>query len=124
VASSVGAVLLILLGAARGFGGLVLLLPAGAEIRAAAASPGRLTMLGLGLVVVACLCIGSGVSVMRRRPVGVPLGLVALAAFVVGGAANGVALYGALQPAGLAVNLIVAAVIAALLLVGKRSRQP
>ena len=121
IAAVAGSILILLLGAARGFGGLVLLTPMRGSIGQTAASPAELTVLGIGLVAVGFLCIWAGVSVLRRRSSGVPLGLVALAAFVTGGIANGTALYGAPQPAGIAVNLAVAAVIAVLLLLGRRS---
>ena len=121
IAAVAGSILIIFLGAARSFGGLVLLTPMRESVGETAAAPAELTVLGIGLEAVAFLCIWAGVSVLRRRPSGVLLGLIALVAFVAGGIANGTALYGAPQPAGIIGNLVVAAVIAVLLLLGRGS---
>lgn len=114
--------LLVLLGALRGFGGVILLTPFRRHIDTTAGD-GSLVLLGLGLVVVAALCVWSGTALLRRRRSGIPIGFLALVAFVLGGIVNGAVLYGAPRAAGLGGNFLAALLIAALLLV-IRSRMP
>ena len=106
-----GALLMLLLGLARGIGGLMLMtrgaMPdpkiraGGAEIVATAVV---LLLLGLSLVV-------SAAGVFRRQRLAWLVGAVLTVAFVLGGVVNGFVLYGRPQMAGTLGNLVVAAAI-------------
>lgn len=115
----VGGILMIVLGLARGGGGVVLL------TRGAVVDPGIhaagptvaavgaiLLLLGLALVVAA-------IGVLRRRRPFWLLGGVCTIAFVVDGAINGYLLYGRPGDKGTVVNLVAAALILGCLLLGK-----
>lgn len=107
--------LLVILGGLRGFGGVVLLSPFRRHVATAAGSA-QLILLGLGLLVVAGLCVWAGMALMKGKRSGVTIGLVALVAFVAGGVLNGTVLYGSPRMVGLGGNLLVALLMAALLL--------
>jgi hypothetical protein len=121
VAAILGSALIILVGLGRGFGGVVLLATAQAPVGDLAVATGHLALMGGALLLVAVLCVWSGVAVLLGKPGGVRVGLVAMALFVIDGAVNGFVLYGAPRPIGLIGNLLVAAIIAALLLRGRLS---
>lgn len=121
VAAVVGSVLIILVGLARGFGGVVLLSPNGRVMTETEAGPGQPPLLGAGLLVVAALSVCSGVLVLLKRPSGVSVGLIAMAAFVLGGLINGTLLFGSPRLVGLAGNVVIAAVICTLLVRSRAS---
>lgn len=118
VARYAGAILILGLGLARGAGG-VLLLARGAAAAGLSASPAASRLMGLGLVAVGGLCLVAGVALLLSRRWAVRLALAALTAFIADGLANGAVLFGAPRPAGVAVNLAVAALIASLVVPGR-----
>lgn len=124
LAAILGSIFIMLIGVARGFGGVVLLATAQAATAETIAPSHLLALLGGGLVFVAVLCLWSGVAVLLRKPGGVRVGVVAMTLFVVGGAVNGTVLYGAPRPIGLLGNLLAAVVTVALLLRGRASLAP
>lgn len=115
-----GAILLLALGFARGIGGLWLVRRGAGALGPQANAEAPATLIGIGLIVVGLLCIGFGVAIWRG--IGHPAlwSLVPLGAFVAGGLANGYALWGQRQPAGVAGNVIYSAVVVALLLWSER----
>lgn len=106
-----GALLMLLLGLARGLGGMMLMVGSakpdpkiragGTEIVATAAA---LMLLGLALAV-------TSAGVFRRQRMAWLVGAVLTVAFVLGGVVNGIVLYGRPQVAGTLGNLVVAAAI-------------
>lgn len=114
-----GAVLMLLLGLARGIGGMMLM-TGGAKpdpaIRAGTtevvATAAALMLLGIALAVTA-------VSVLQRGRLAWVMGCVLTVAFVLGGLVNGIVLYGRPQLAGTLGNLVVAAAIIACLWRGR-----
>ena len=106
-----GAILMLLLGLARGIGGLLLLTRgagADAKIRAGgtgvAATAAALMLLGAALAV-------TGAGVLQRGRLAWVMGCVLTVAFVLGGIVNGIVLYGRPQAGGSLANVVVAAVI-------------
>lgn len=114
-------ILLVALGIARGFGGTLLLLHGSAHDPAIAAAPAVVSSVGWGLVAVGILALVGGVAVLLVRPGAVVLGGVAIVAFLIDGALNGWLLFGSPRPVGTALNLAAAALIAGLLLAGRRA---
>jgi len=116
-----GATLLLLLGLARGFGGVMLLVRGPALVPVTRATRDETNLLALGLFVVAYLAIWAGLAAFFRRSYSVRLAYVAVVLFVAGGVLNGLVLYGSPRPAGVAGNVAVALVIALLAFAGRRS---
>lgn len=106
-----GGALMLLLGLARGAGGVVLLL------RGAAADPGIqargsiVAVLGALLAVLGIGLVAAAVGVLRRSRRAWLWGLYLVLAFVADGALNGYVLYGRPGDAGTAVNALAAALI-------------
>ncbi len=106
-----GATLMLLLGLARGIGGMMLMVgtatpdpkirAGGTEIAATAAA---LMLLGLALAV-------TSAGVFRRQRMAWLVGAVLTVGFVLGGVVNGIVLYGRPRVAGTLGNLVVAAAI-------------
>lgn len=114
-----GGILTVLLGLARGGGGLVLLLRGGAadariqaDGRVVAAVGAILLALGLGL-------IAAGLGTLRRRRRFWLWGMILTVLFLIDGAVNGWLLYGAPGAGGTVANIIAAAFILVLLVVGR-----
>lgn len=110
--------LLLLLGLARGAGG-VLVLAAGSAV----AGPGSRTdapswLIGGSLILVGMLCLVGSVLLVQRSPSGFWVALAALVAFVLGGILNGVLLYGSPRPMGVLGNTAYAVVTFVVLWLG------
>jgi hypothetical protein len=114
-----GGILMVLLGLARGAGGLALL------VRGPAADPriraGSLAVLvaGVLLVLLGVSLVVAGVGTVRRRRAFRAAGIVLTVLFVVDGLVNGVMLYGRPGIGGTLANVVVALVILACLGAGK-----
>ncbi len=116
-----GAVLMILLGLARGAGGILLLLQGGAVDPQIVAEPSVLSMLAIVLVLIGIVEVVAGFGTWRsRRPYWV-LGIVATVLFVMDGAVNGYIIYGRPGDRGTLVNAIVAILIISMLLFGRKA---
>ena len=116
-------VLLLLLGLARGAGGIALMVRGPGLVQADAVSATAATAVGVGLGVVGALCLLAGAVAVAGLRGGVVLTLVALALFVIGGLVNGTVLFGAPRIAGVVGNTLAAAVIAALAVMGRGSER-
>lgn len=120
-ATTTGAILLALLGLARGAGGVALMLRGPAVVESGRVTAQAARGLGAGLVVVALLGLGTAVALLRRHPKAARWAGVVLALFLADGAVNGALLFGRPTDVGTLVNLGAAAVIAALLWTGTRA---
>jgi hypothetical protein len=117
----VGAILMILLGAARGIGGVAGLLRGADMLPQTVASEGTFRILFIGLILIGLLEIISAIGIMRLKRGFWILGIVVTAAFVVDGAINGYVLFGSPGGLGTIVNVVVAALIIGCLLAGRRA---
>lgn len=120
----IAAALLAALGLARGLGGGLLLTQPRSALPPTAAAEPTLQALGLGLLLVALLAGVAAVQLARLRPVGPPLAWAALAAFLLGGLANGTLLFGRPTVGGTLGNLALAALVAAVLGSGRAGSDP
>lgn len=114
-----GAVLLLLLGLARGAGGLALMIGGLSTYPDARASDGVMRAMGAGLVVVGTLAVAGSIALLRRQPRGWWLARLSIVLFVAGGIANGSLLFGRPGDTGTIVNLVVAVAIVACLYLGR-----
>jgi hypothetical protein len=119
-----GGVLLVALGIARGLGGTLLLLHGSVTDRAITAPPGVVSGVGCGLVAVGVLALAAGTAALLRRRGSILLGIAAIAAFLIDGVLNGWLLFGSPRWIGAAVNLAVGALIAGMLLAGRKGSAP
>ena len=117
----IGASLMVLLGLARGWGGLLLLGRGHAVDPDILAGPVAARAVGFGLVVVGTLVLVGAVGVFRRRASGWRLGVGATLLFVLDGLVNGAVLYGRPGDAGTFANVVAAALIVGFLLAGRRA---
>lgn len=114
-----GGVLMVLLGLARGAGGVALVARGGAVDPKIHAVGAAVAAAGASLLLLGLLLVVTGVGVVMRRRASWVLGALATVAFVLGGAVNGTVLYGRPAAAGTAINLAAAAAIIACLLAGR-----
>jgi len=117
----IGGILLILLGIARGSGGVILLLQGPAADPRIRASHFAVAILGALLAVLGLGLIASGVGVLRRRRRGWVWGVSLVVAFVMDGLANGYVFFGRPGDRGTVANLLAAALILACLYLGRRA---
>ena len=110
-----GAALLLVLGLARGAGGVVLLRGGVSGLDAGVNPEAPAALLGSGLAVTGTLCVAFGVVIWRGLRNAWAWSLLPLGAFVLGGLVNGFALYGLPRPAGLLGNLAYAGLVVLLL---------
>jgi hypothetical protein len=120
----IAAVLMALLGVARGGGGVLLLLQAGATMPEIVAGDGTVRVLGALLVAIGLLEVVSAIGVWRLDRRFWLLGIAVTVAFVVDGAVNGWLLFGRPGEAGTLVNVVVASVIIGCLWATRRSFVP
>jgi hypothetical protein len=106
-------ILLLLLGLARGAGGLVLLRQGSPAVDSNRISQQTVSLLGFGLLLIALGAIVASVGIMRRRVWGWRLGMIVPVIFVLDGALNGFLLFGKPGDRGTIIN-----VVAALLIIG------
>ena len=112
----ISVILLLLLGAARELGGVVLALrgPNAVDSDLAdpnLADPNLARILGLGLAVVGVLVFVAAYGLAKRLPWGFSMTIAALVIFVLDGALNGYFLFGSPGQGGAIANLIAAVVI-------------
>lgn len=117
----IGAVLMILLGLARGIGGLIILIQGKAALSNIKTDETVLIFLSIGLIVIGVFEIISAVGVYYLKRKYWFLGIVVTLLFVIDGAINGYFLFGKPGDQGTVVNLIVAIIIITFLLLGKKS---
>lgn len=114
-----GSILMILLGLARGAGGVALLVQGASADPRIQASESAISVLGVMLVALGAALVIVAVGVIRRKAHAWFAGIGLVLAFVVDGALNGYVLYGRPGDAGTIVNGIVAALIVACLVLGR-----
>lgn len=112
-------VMMVLLGAARGAGGVVLVARGGAADPKIQAAGAAVVSAGASLLLLGALLVVAGVGTFMRRRTAWVLGALATIAFVMGGAVNGTVLYGKPAVMGTAINVVAAAAIIACLLAGR-----
>lgn len=117
----IGATLMILLGLARGIGGITLLIQGKNTLSNIIASENTIQILASGLILIGLLEIISAIGVFRLKRVFWILGIVVTVAFVIDGAINGYYLFGKPGDQGTIVNGIVAILIISSLLIGKKA---
>ena len=117
----IGGVLMILLGLARGLGGLALLTHGAAADPKIQATDSAVSTVGVILLLLGLALIAAAVGVFRRLHSFWFVGVICTVAFVADGAINGFVLYGRPGGQGTIVNVIAAALILACLLLGKNA---
>jgi cytochrome bd-type quinol oxidase subunit 2 len=124
VALIVGGVLMILLGIARGAGGIVLLTRGPSADPAIQAKGSAVALLGALLVILGAALVVTAVAVLRKNRRAWLLGIWLVIAFVIDGALNGFVFFGKPRDQGTLVNLIAAALIVSSLLLGRSALHP
>ena len=114
-----GALLLLIVGAARGLGGVALLLHGRAADSAILAAPSTVIALGAALVAVGALGLLFGIGVWRRSRLAWAGGLAFGPLFVLDGLLNGSVLFGSPRPVGTISTTAVAIALLALLIAGR-----
>ena len=117
----IGGILMILLGLARGAGGVILLLHGGETLENIIASPEAVRMVAVGLITIGVLEVISAIGVFLRKRRMWILGFVVTVAFVIDGAINGYILFGRPGDQGTLVNSIIALLIIVCLMMGRRA---
>jgi hypothetical protein len=111
---------MILLGAARGVGGVLLLYRGSALDPAIRASDAAASAVGAGLAFLGAALVVAGVGILRGSALSLRLGALFTLLFAVDGAVNGYVLYGRPGEGGTVVNVVVALLILASLSHGRR----
>lgn len=106
-----GGILMILLGLARGAGGVVLLFRGAAADPKIQAPAATVSLVGAGLLLLGLVVLIGAVGVLRGQRWGSRVGIAGSVAFVVDGAINGFLLYGNPTDRGTIANLGVAGLI-------------
>lgn len=106
-----GGTLMVLLGLARGAGGVVLLMRGTAADPKIHASAAAVSAVGAGLALLGLVLVVGAVGVFRRARWGWVTGIAGSLAFIVDGAINGFILYGNPTDRGTIANLAVAGLI-------------
>jgi hypothetical protein len=114
----------VLLGLARGAGGVVLGLQGSGVVDSSRVALPSARLLGAGLVAVAVLAIVAAVRLFRGRPGALPFVLGVLLLFVLDGALNGYLLFGQPGDSGSIVNIAAALIIGGLAWLGDRASSP
>jgi hypothetical protein len=117
----IGAVLMILLGLARGIGGIILLIQGKATLSNIKTDETVLIFLSIGLILIGIFEIISAVGIYYLKRKYWFLGIVVTVLFVIDGTINGYFLFGKPDDQGTAVNLIAGIIIITFLLLGKKS---
>src|SRR5690554_1448336 len=117
----IGAVLMILLGLARGIGGIILLIQGKTTLSNIKTDETVLIFLSIGLILIGIFEIISAIGVYFLKRKYWLLGIVVTVLFVIDGAINGYFLFGKPGDQGTVVNLIAAILIITFLLLGKKS---
>lgn len=117
----VGSLLMILLGLARGLGGIVLLLQGKTVLPDIKTNETVLIFLAIGLILIGIFEVISAVGVYFLKRKYWFLGIVITILFVIDGAINGYFLFGKPGDQGTVINAVAAIIIITLLLLGKKS---
>lgn len=112
-------ILFILVGLARGAGGVALLWAGGSSFAEIHAEAFTVRAVGWGLLAVAAALIGAGLTAIARRRFAWPLGLASAVAFPLNGLLNGYLLFGSPRLSGTLVNTVLAALLLVLLAWGR-----
>ncbi len=123
MARIISAVLLSLLGIARGAGGLVLAMRGPQSVESTLVDPPIARVLGIGLLVVALLAIVAAIGLLKRRPWATNIAFAAPVVFVLDGALNGYLLFGKPGAGGTIVNVVAAVTIIGFVLLAKKRRE-
>ena len=115
----IGSVLMILLGLARGLGGLALLTQGAAADPNIQATGSAVSTVGVVLLLLGLALVAAAIGVCRRLHSFWLVGVICTVAFVADGAINGYVLYGRPGAQGTIVNVVAAALILTCLLLGK-----
>ncbi len=117
----IGAVLMILLGLARGSGGLTLLIKGRNTLPNIIAGENIIQILAIGLILIGIFEIISAIGVLYLKRIFWILGIVFTIAFVIDGAINGYFLFGKPRDQGTIVNSIIGIIIISCLLIGRKA---
>lgn len=117
----IGSILMILLGLARGVGGLTLLMQGKSALPNIIASESTIRILAVGLIMIGVLEIISAVGVLRLKRFFWIFGIAVTLAFVIDGAINGYFLFGKSGEGGTIVNSLVAIFIIGCLWIGRNA---
>jgi hypothetical protein len=121
VALRTAALLLLVLGLARGTGGVVLAIWGSSPADTLRVGSDVMLALGGGLIAVGVISVVASLGLMRCRAWGWALGMLAIVLFVADGLVNGYLLFGRPGDRGTMVNLAAAALILFCLLRGRRA---
>lgn len=116
----IGAVLMILLGLARGIGGIALLIQGKNTLPNIIAGENTIQILANGLILIGLLEIVSAIGILRLKRAYWILGIVVTVAFVIDGAINGYFLFGKPGDQGTVINSIAALLIISFLFIGRK----
>ena len=117
----IAAVLMIILGLARGIGGIILLLEGKSTLPDIKTNETVLIFLAVGLIIIGVMEIITAVGIYLLKKKFWLLGIIITVLFVIDGAINGYFLFGRPGAQGTVVNLIAAIIIITFLLLSKKS---
>ncbi len=117
----IAAILMIILGLARGIGGIILLLEGKSTLPDIKTNETVLIFLAVGLIIIGVMEIITAVGIYLLKKKFWLLGIIITVLFVIDGAINGYFLFGRPGAQGTVVNLIAAIIIIAFLLLSKKS---
>ena len=117
----IATILMIILGLARGIGGIVLLLQGKSTLPDVKTNETVLIFLAVGLIIIGVMEIITAVGIYLLKKKYWMLGIIITVLFVIDGAINGYFLFGRPGAQGTVVNLIAAIIIIAFLLLSKKS---
>ncbi|MFZ5946422.1 MAG: hypothetical protein ACOYU5_00480 [Stygiobacter sp.] len=117
----IGVVLMILLGLARGIGGIILLIQGKTTLSNIKTDESVLIFLSIGLIIIGIFEIISAVGIYYLKRKYWFLGIAVTVLFVIDGAINGYFLFGKPDDQGTLVNLFIAIIIITFLLIGGKS---
>ena len=117
----IATILMIILGLARGIGGIVLLLQGKSTLPDVKTNETVLIFLAVGLIIIGVMEIITAVGIYLLKKKFWLLGIIITVLFVIDGAINGYFLFGRPGAQGTVVNLIAAIIIITFLLLSKKS---
>lgn len=117
----IAAILMIILGLARGIGGIILLIEGKSTLSNIKANETVLIFLSIGLIIIGVMEIISAVGIYLLKKKFWLLAIFITVLFVIDGAINGYFLFGKPGDQGTVVNLIAAIIIVTFLLLSKKS---
>ena len=117
----IASILMIILGLARGIGGIILLLEGKSTLPDIKTNETVLIFLAVGLIIIGVMEIITAVGIYLLKKKFWLLGIIITVLFVIDGAINGYFLFGRPGAQGTVVNLIAAIIIITFLLLSKKS---